>query len=89
MDSTLVLSEVYKAFNTIYFKGGTCLQKCYGIKRFSEGLDFNFVDLQFAKIISFIEDFFEEKITGDDEIRFGMSFSIWFNPCSHHAFSSA
>lgn len=74
----LVLSEIYKTFNTMYFKGGTCLQKCYGIKRFSEDLDFNVVDLPYAKIISFIEDFFEEKITGEHETRFGMSFSIRF-----------
>ena len=37
----LILSKIFEKYNTIYFKGGTCLQKCYGIKRFSEDLDFN------------------------------------------------
>lgn len=57
-----VLSKIYEGFNTIYFKGGTCLQKCYGIKRFSEDLDFNFFDLQPGKIVSLIEDLFAKSV---------------------------
>jgi len=72
----LVLEGIYREFNTIYFKGGTCLQKCYGIKRFSEDLDFNFFDLQSSEIISFVEEIFEEKITSYHETRFGFTFSI-------------
>ena len=74
----LVLSQVYDAFNTIYFKGGTCLQKCYGIKRFSEDLDFNFFDIQIVKVISLIENYFGEQINDYHETRFGISFSIKF-----------
>jgi predicted nucleotidyltransferase component of viral defense system len=73
-----VLANLYKDFNTIYFKGGTCLQKCYGIKRFSEDLDFNYFDEQPAKIISHIENTLEEKITDFHETRFGMNFKIRF-----------
>lgn len=74
----LVLSKIYEGFNTIYFKGGTCLQKCYGIKRFSEDLDFNFFDLQPGKIVSLIEDFFEERVNGYHETRFGITYFIRF-----------
>ncbi|MEI6434152.1 MAG: nucleotidyl transferase AbiEii/AbiGii toxin family protein [Bacteroidota bacterium] len=72
----LALAGIYREFNTIYFKGGTCLQKCYGIKRFSEDLDFNFFDLQSSKITSFLEELFQEKISGFHETKFGITFSI-------------
>jgi len=74
----LILAKLYDSFNTIYFKGGTCLQKCYGIKRFSEDLDFNYVDIEIEKIIVFIENIFETKIKDYYETRFGISFSIRF-----------
>ncbi|MCK5820844.1 MAG: nucleotidyl transferase AbiEii/AbiGii toxin family protein [Bacteroidales bacterium] len=54
------------------------MQKCYGIKRFSEDLDFNFVDIKIEKIIAFIENIFETKIKDYYETRFGISFSIRF-----------
>lgn len=73
-----ILSRLYENYNTVYFKGGTCLQKCYGIKRFSEDLDFNYFDLQAQEIISFIEGTFEEKIIDYHENRFGMNFKIRF-----------
>ena len=72
------LSSLYKDFNTIYFKGGTCLQKCYGIKRFSEDLDFNYFKVQPGIIISYIENIFEEKITDFHKTRFGINFKIRF-----------
>jgi predicted nucleotidyltransferase component of viral defense system len=71
-----LLSRLYENFNTMYFKEGTCLQKCYGIKRFSDDLDFNYFDLGPDEIISFIEDVFEEKIIDYHETRFGMNFKI-------------
>jgi len=74
----LILAKLYGEFNTMYFKGGTCLQKCYGIKRFSEDLDFNYVDIEVEKIILFIENVFESKIIDYYETRFGTSFSIRF-----------
>jgi len=74
----MILSRLYESFSTIYFKGGTCLQKCYGIKRFSEDLDFNYFNVQPGKIISHIEDAFEEKISDYHETRFGMNFKIRF-----------
>ncbi len=74
----LILAKLYGEFNTMYFKGGTCLQKCYGIKRFSEDLDFNYIDIEVEKIILFIENIFEEKIMDYYETRFGTSFSIRF-----------
>ncbi len=73
-----ILSRLYEDFNTVYFKGGTCLQKCYGIKRFSEDLDFNYFDIQAGEIISHIENVFEEKINDYHETRFGMNFKIRF-----------
>ncbi len=74
----LILAKIFEKFNTIYFKGGTCLQKCYGIKRFSEDLDFNYVDLKIKEIIAFIEGIFETKIIDYYETKFGVSFSIRF-----------
>lgn len=74
----LILSKIFEKFSTIYFKGGTCLQKCYGIKRFSEDLDFNYKDIDIKKIIKIIEETFEEKIQNYNETKFGISFSISF-----------
>lgn len=73
-----ILSKIFNKFNTIYFKGGTCLQKCYGIKRFSEDLDFNYTDININEIISFIEKIFGTKISNKYETKFGISFSISF-----------
>ncbi len=73
-----ILGKLFEKFNTIYFEGGTCLQKCYGIKRFSEDLDFNYTDVDINKIIRFIEDAFETKINNYYETKFGVSFSIRF-----------
>lgn len=74
----LILAKLFNDFNTIYFKGGTCLQKCYGIKRFSEDLDFNYVDIEINKIIKFIENIFDVKIKDYYETKFGISFCIRF-----------
>lgn len=73
-----ILSKLYHKFNTIYFKGGTALQKCYNIKRFSEDLDFNYEKLDIKKIISFIGNTFDSKIFDYNETEFGVSFSIRF-----------
>jgi len=73
-----ILFKIFERFNTIYFKGGTCLQKCYGIKRFSEDLDFNYVDIEINEIIGFIESLFNTKIKDFYETKFGISFSILF-----------
>lgn len=73
-----ILARLFERFNTLYFKGGTCLQKCYGIKRFSEDLDFNFIDIDIKEIIAFIEELLDSKIIDLFENRFGISFSIKF-----------
>ena len=73
-----ILGKLFERFNTVYFKGGTCLQKCYGIKRFSEDLDFNYTDVDINEIIRFIEDVFETKINNYYKTKFGVSFSIRF-----------
>jgi len=71
-----ILGKLFQQFNSVYFKGGTCLQKCYGIKRFSEDLDFNFIEININTIIKFIEKVFNTKIIDFYETRFGVSFSI-------------
>lgn len=73
-----ILAKLYEKFNTIYFKGGTALQKCYGIKRFSEDLDFNYEEIEVQEIIDFIENSMQTKITDHHETPFGTSFSITF-----------
>jgi len=74
----LILAKLFEKFNTLYFKGGTCLQKCYGIKRFSEDLDFNFVNIEIKGIIQLIENVLEASIVDYYESKFGISFSIRF-----------
>lgn len=74
----LILSKLFEKFNTIYFKGGTCLQKCYGIKRFSEDLDFNYVDVEINELIKFIENIYEAKAQDFHKTKFGSGFSIRF-----------
>lgn len=40
---TVLLNEIYAEFSTqLVFKGGTALQKLYGLNRFSEDLDFTY-----------------------------------------------
>jgi hypothetical protein len=73
-----ILSKIFEKFNNIYFKGGTCLQKCYGIKRFSEDLDFNYIDIDINKIIELIEQVLNSKIIDKHETKFGLSFAIKF-----------
>lgn len=74
----LILAKLFEKYNKIYFKGGTCLQKCYGIKRFSEDLDFNYIDVDINKLIGFIESVFETNIKDYYETKFGLSFSVQF-----------
>ncbi len=74
----LILEKLYKKFNTIYFKGGTCLQKCYGIKRFSDDLDFNYTNIDINEITGFIRQAFNTEIRNYHETRFGISFSTSF-----------
>ena len=73
-----LLSIIYNNFNKIYFKGGTCLQKCYGIKRFSEDLDFNIINTDPKEIIKKIESAMIEEIKLKEyyKTRFGISFKI-------------
>ena len=73
-----ILAKLFEKFNTIYFKGGTCLQKCYGIKRFSDDLDFNFENIEISEVIIFIEELFETKIIDYNKTSFGVSFSVKF-----------
>lgn len=74
----IILSVLFEKFNTLYFKGGTCLQKCYGIKRFSEDVDFNYEKITIQEIITHIEETFETKIIDYHKTKFGTSFSIRF-----------
>lgn len=71
-----ILEKLFEKFNTIYFKGGTCLQKCYGIKRFSEDLDFNYEQINIQEVINFIEQKFNTKVFDVNITKFGISFTI-------------
>ena len=73
-----ILAKLFENFNILYFRGGTVLQKCYGIKRFSEDLDFNYEDISLNEIIKFIEKLFNTKIIDHNKTPFGTSFSIRF-----------
>lgn len=71
-----ILGKLFEQFNTIYFKGGTALQKCYGIKRFSEDLDFNYTNLDIQEVINFVENEYNTTAFDINTTRFGISFSI-------------
>ncbi len=74
----LILAKIFEKFNKLYFKGGTCLQKCYGIKRFSDDLDFNYEEPDIKEIIKLVEDVFETKISDFNKTKFGETFTIKF-----------
>lgn len=71
-----ILARLFEKFNTIYFKGGTALQKVYGIKRFSDDLDFNYDEIDIDEIMRFIEKLFKTSAIDRHSTRFGTSFSI-------------
>ncbi len=73
-----ILEILYKKYNTLYFKGGTCMQKCYGLKRFSEDLDFNYIDIDIEKLIEYIikELDVETTLINRYETKFGISFVL-------------
>jgi len=50
----IFLINLYKMIgNELLFKGGTALQKCYGLNRFSEDLDFTLIkDISIEKILN-------------------------------------
>ncbi len=50
-----ILKVLFEKYATLYFKGGTCLQKCYNIKRFSADLDFNYVDININEMLDFLK----------------------------------
>jgi predicted nucleotidyltransferase component of viral defense system len=74
----LIPGKVYEKYNTLYFKGGTALQKCYGIKRFSEDLDFNYTGIDLEMLRGFIEKILNGKTTDHHENKFNTSFTIRF-----------
>ena len=73
----VVLSTLYRKHSNIYFKGGTCLQKVYGIKRFSEDLDFNY-DEDLESVKKTIESTVGP-ISDENKTRFGTSFKTVFD----------
>ena len=74
----IMLKIIYSKFTKIYFKGGTCLQKCYGIKRFSEDLDFNHQEKNVHEIITYIKNYFpyEFSIKEHKQTAFGDTFIL-------------
>ncbi|MFT4283064.1 MAG: nucleotidyl transferase AbiEii/AbiGii toxin family protein [Candidatus Woesearchaeota archaeon] len=74
----LILKLLYEKYDTLYFKGGTCLQKCYGIKRFSEDLDFNYKNIDLNKLFSYLKNYFpyEFEIKKHNKTKFGDNFSL-------------
>ena len=54
----LALVVLYDKYSSLYFKGGTCLQKCYGVKRFSEDLDFNYENINLDDLLTYFKNYF-------------------------------
>lgn len=79
----LILEFIYRSESKLYFKGGTALQKVYGIKRFSEDLDFNYVDdfnpLQCVKnVIEYLNKLgFKAGLKDEYSNKFGESYYIF------------
>lgn len=74
----ILLNVLYRKYDKIYFKGGTCLQKCYGLRRFSEDLDFNYDTLSLQNLISYLNTHFpyEFEIKDINETVFGFSLKL-------------
>lgn len=82
----LFLRELYSKVGTeLVFKGGTALQKAYGIHRFSRDLDFNqYGTIQLEKIIENVlktlESYgFMNKITEKRNSKYGLNLLITFD----------
>ena len=82
----LFLRELYSSISQeLVFKGGTCLQKAYGLHRFSRDLDFNLT--KNIKITSVIERVAKKladiglfnKISKTEESVYSLNFLIEFN----------
>jgi predicted nucleotidyltransferase component of viral defense system len=74
----VVLHGLYDEHNDLYFKGGTCLQKVYGIRRFSEDLDFNH-DGSLHDYKETIKSELNTQISDEHSTPFGTSFKTVFN----------
>jgi predicted nucleotidyltransferase component of viral defense system len=74
----LALIVLYDKFSSLYFKGGTCLQKCYGIKRFSEDLDFNYENIDLDELLNYLKNYFpfEFEIKDRKKTNFGETIII-------------
>ena len=57
-----ILNILFSKYNTLYFKGGTGLQKCYNLKRFSEDLDFNYENIDIEKLLNYLDEKIDENI---------------------------
>jgi predicted nucleotidyltransferase component of viral defense system len=74
----IVLKILYAKYDKLYFKGGTCLQKCFGIKRFSEDLDFNYEDIDLIQLMNYLKNYFpyDFSIKEHKKTSFGDTFSL-------------
>jgi predicted nucleotidyltransferase component of viral defense system len=77
----IALISVYSEFsNELVFKGGTALQKVYGLNRLSRDLDFNLSDMGSASkmknVVKRINDYYESSYVGPDRVKHGIGFTL-------------
>ncbi len=86
----IVLMELYKEFsNELVFKGGTALQKVYGLERLSRDLDFNLQGIEpgpkLERSTRGINDYYKASCRGPEKLKHGLSFMFYINSPSYEA----
>ena len=77
----IALICMYEQFsNELVFKGGTALQKVYGLERLSRDLDFNLLsgdpDAKIERVAKRIGDYYPTSITGPKKIKHGVGYRM-------------
>jgi hypothetical protein len=77
----VALTCIYEEFsNELVFKGGTALQKAYGLERLSRDLDFNLEEgepsAKIERIARRMCDYYQTSITGPKRIKHGLGYKM-------------
>lgn len=84
----IALMCIYSEFtDELVFKGGTALQKVYGLNRLSRDLDFNLSNRESAnkmeKAVKKMDDYYETSYAGPEKVKHGLGFTVSVNGPSY------
>jgi len=77
----IALTCMYSEFsNELVFKGGTALQKLYGLNRLSRDLDFNLIEgddeFKLSKVVKRISDYYTCRIAAKQKVKHGIGYKL-------------